>query len=193
VDLGSSVITCYGSVHDNGSGSVTASATTITCGGFYGHTGRTYHDVSCSHTDCTNGDFNDVTCNSVYGNGNTFHNVLFPSSGSIDGNNTFHKAVFMNGNVYIDGNSSFDTLFFNNPGNFVRLEAGTTQTINNELLENALPGFPVLLNSSILGSQASLSKSSGTVCLNYFTMQDINATGGAQFYAGDYSVDLGNN
>ena len=99
----------------------------------------------------------------------------------------------MNGNVYIDGNSSFDTLFFNNPGNFVRLEAGTTQTINNELLENALPGFPVLLNSSILGSQASLSKSSGTVCLNYFTMQDINATGGAQFYAGDYSVDLGNN
>src|SRR6185436_4409371 len=28
VDLGSSVITCYGSVHDNGSGSVTASATT---------------------------------------------------------------------------------------------------------------------------------------------------------------------
>ncbi|MFI5218760.1 MAG: T9SS type A sorting domain-containing protein, partial [Bacteroidia bacterium] len=125
--------------------------------------------------------------------GNTAHNVLFPSSANINGNNTIHKATFMNGNVNISGNSSFDSLLFNNPGNTVTLSSGTTQTVNDALLENALPGFPILMHSSSLGSQATISKSSGNVCLNYFIMQDMNATGGAQFYAGDYSVNLGNN
>ncbi|HKR06054.1 MAG TPA: T9SS type A sorting domain-containing protein, partial [Bacteroidia bacterium] len=112
--------------------------------------------------------------------------------GEINSNAFFDKVIFF-GNATISGNNSFDTLFFNNPGNLITLGSGSTQTINNELLENALPGFPVLMHSSSPGTQATISKSTGTICLNYFIMQDINATGGASFYAGDYSTDLGNN
>ncbi len=58
---------------------------------------------------------------------------------------------------------------------------------------NASGGFPVALQSSVAGKQATIFKATDTVCVNYIFMQDIKATGGAQFYAGMYSSNISNN
>ncbi|MGZ3895050.1 MAG: T9SS type A sorting domain-containing protein, partial [Bacteroidia bacterium] len=107
--------------------------------------------------------------------------------------NIFHYARF-DGNAYLLGsNNTFDTLNFNNPGKTITLGAGNTTTINNVLTINATGGFPVTLQSSTAGTQATISKATDTVCVNYILMKDIKAIGGAQFYAGQYSSDMGNN
>ncbi|HXU28683.1 MAG TPA: T9SS type A sorting domain-containing protein, partial [Bacteroidia bacterium] len=115
------------------------------------------------------------------------------SASYINGNNNNFHFIQMNNDVSIDGNNNYDTLYFNNPGHIVTLQANKTQTINNALEINASGGFPVSLQSSVAGTQATIFKASDTVCVNYIFMQDIKATGGAQFYAGLYSSNISNN
>lgn len=51
------------------------------------------------------------------------------------------------------------------------------------------------LQSTLAGTQATLSQASGTVSTSYLTIQDINATGGAtwQAYTTNQNIDAGNN
>ena len=91
------------------------------------------------------------------------------------------------------GHTTFDTLYFNNPGHIVTLGATDTLIINKVMEINASGGFPVSLVSSVAGTQATILKATDTVCVNYIYMQDINATGGAQFYAGMYSSNISDN
>jgi hypothetical protein len=49
------------------------------------------------------------------------------------------------------------------------------------------------LAASTSGTQATLSKSSGTVSIDYASIKDSNATGGATFYAGSHSNSVSNN
>jgi hypothetical protein len=51
------------------------------------------------------------------------------------------------------------------------------------------------LQSTLAGSQATLSQASGTVDVSYLTIQDINATGGATWnaYVNQQNIDAGNN
>ncbi len=58
---------------------------------------------------------------------------------------------------------------------------------------NGLPGFPIELKSNSSGVQASISKSSENVCAQYLYLTDLNAIGGATFYAGLGSDDVSNN
>jgi hypothetical protein len=130
------------------------------------------------------------------GGNHIYHYLNFTgnSGGTISDNNHFDKVLGPSGNFTIDDNNNFDTLYFNNPGQTVMLEAGTTQTINNSLQANATGGFPISLTSSSPGLQSTISMPAGdTVCLNYIYMQDQNATGGGIFYAGIYSSNITNN
>ncbi|MES2797040.1 MAG: T9SS type A sorting domain-containing protein, partial [Bacteroidota bacterium] len=72
------------------------------------------------------------------------------------------------------------------------LENGKTQTITSALNASATCNGIIAIQSSNSGSQATISKTSGSVMVNYVSLKDINATGGASFIANN-AVDLGNN
>ncbi len=136
--------------------------------------------------------FNSSGLSTLNAGSSTFNQVIFAESGQISGYNTlFHKVVFL-GDASIIGDNTFDTLFFNNPGNTVSF-GNNVQTINNELFAHGLPAFPISIQCPSSGISAVINKTNGNVCLNYVIMQNIHASGGAQFFAGDYSIDLGNN
>jgi hypothetical protein len=96
-------------------------------------------------------------------------------------------------NVHLEGNNTFGTMILNNPGDTVYLEGGKTHQINNSLTVNSTAAFPILIWNMFPGPQAILFKSSDTVCVDYVELSGINATGGAIFYSGLNSVDIGNN
>ena len=68
----------------------------------------------------------------------------------------------------------------------------TTQTFTAFTLSGIL-GSLVTINSSTAATQATLSKSSGTVSVNYLSIRDSAATGGAGWYAGTTSTNVSNN
>jgi|LakMenE01Jun11ns_1017448.scaffolds.fasta_scaffold9465401_1 hypothetical protein len=75
----------------------------------------------------------------------------------------------------------------------ISFEAGSTTTVTNFTLAGA-SGFPATINSTIPGTQFTLSKTSGTVTANYLQIQDSNAIGGATWDASNgTNTDLENN
>lgn len=95
--------------------------------------------------------------------------------------------------VIYDSNSFNDVTASVRPST-VTLDSGTTQTVSNFTLSGT-PGNLVTLNSLTPGSPATLSKSSGTVSVNYLSIKDNTATGGATWLASTTygNVDDGGN
>ncbi|MFY9309535.1 MAG: T9SS type A sorting domain-containing protein [Bacteroidia bacterium] len=142
---------------------------------------------------------------------NTIHDVSFGGEGQIRGNNTFHDVTF-NDNALLYAPSTYNNvtmakngeiLYFSNtfnnlsfsPGYTYTLEAGQTQTVGN-LCAVGTGALPIRIQSSSVGSPATISKTSGTLCWDYVRISDLNATGGAIFDAGlapSHTEDLGGN
>ncbi|MBL0310936.1 MAG: PKD domain-containing protein [Bacteroidetes bacterium] len=128
------------------------------------------------------------------GGGLTYYDLNFPGpckSGLIQSAMNFHNVSFATDGV-ISASCTFNNLTFS-PGHEYTLTNGTTQTINGDLNISGSGGFPIRIQSSVAGSRATFSKSSGTVCADYIRISDNQATGGATFNAGTNSQDLGNN
>ena len=107
--------------------------------------------------------------------GATFNNVSFAAGGSIEGgSNTFNNVTFTSGNNYT-------------------LESGKTQTINVSVNATGTAGAPISLTSTISGTPAIISKALGTSCMNYISLKDITASGGAIFNAGTNSTNVSGN
>lgn len=96
------------------------------------------------------------------------------------------------GSLVISGSNTFSNIENSTQPVTVQFTAGTTQTFTNFSLTGTA-GNLVTINSSSAGSQATLSKSSGTVSVNYLSIRDSNATGGAAWYAGTNSTNVSNN
>ncbi|HLC83419.1 MAG TPA: T9SS type A sorting domain-containing protein, partial [Bacteroidia bacterium] len=145
-------------------------------------------------SNCTFNNINATTNNfSLNGSGNDVDLIISYADATISsGVNNFMRADFM-GSVTLNDITYFDTLYFDNPGKIVTIKSGKTAYVNTDMLVNSNGGFPVTIKSSIVGSNATISKPSDTVCVNYIYLQNITGTGGAVFYAGDYSFDLGGN
>lgn len=77
------------------------------------------------------------------------------------------------------------------PASFV-FPAGATTTLTDWNV-NGTAGNPVTITSSTAGTAASISKASGTVSSDYLNIQDSAAIGGATWYAGANSTNLGGN
>ncbi len=107
------------------------------------------------------------------GLGFEFYDLTLKGSGNIVGNNTFHDLELA-------------------PGASVVFESNSTQTARNEIIAKGSSIEPINLSSSIIGEQATLSLSQGTVEGTYLVLSDMKATGGATFNAIE-SVDNGNN
>jgi hypothetical protein len=107
--------------------------------------------------------------------GATFNNVSFAAGGSIDGgSNTFNNVTFTSGNNYT-------------------LASNQTQTINVSLNATGTAGAPISLSSTSSGTPAIISKALGTSCMDFISLQDITATGGAIFNAGTHSTNVSGN
>jgi hypothetical protein len=116
---------------------------------------------------------------------------------NISGNNTFNDFTVSSVGVagpYINlyNNNSYNNLIISGVGTRIAIGANQTQTVNDALALGS-GGFPVFLQSTSQGTQGTISKPSGNVCMDYIWLRDIRATGGASFNAGATSVNLGNN
>ena len=126
----------------------------------------------------------------VSDNGNNITTLVFNSDGIINDNSTY-GTITMNGNGDITGNNTIGTLTLS-AGKSYTITNGKTQIISNTLAANGTCALPVTIQSSLVGNQTSISKSSGAVSINYCILQGINASGGATFTANN-TIDFGNN
>ena len=103
------------------------------------------------------------------GNGNPRANTI--TTATIGGNiNLFTANTFGDLTLY--------------PGSTITFPSGAIQTINGTLSATGTGSYPITIKSSTTSSVATISKTSGTVCLDYVRLQDITASGGATFDAG---------
>ena len=145
-----------------------------------------------------NSSYNDV--NMVFDNNTTFiPQVTFTGTNNI---NVLSITSLGNGGPYINlnNNNTFNDLVAAGLGTRLLLGAGRTQTVNG-LLALGNGSFPVFVKSQTDGSQATIYMPEGEVCLDFILLQDIigngdpDGNGGIKtsFFAGNSSVDLGNN
>jgi len=72
----------------------------------------------------------------------------------------------------------------------LKLKAGTTNTVGSFVTTGEGQNY---LQSTIPGTQATISAASGVNSVSHLTIQDSNATGGAEWYALSSSINAGNN
>jgi hypothetical protein len=96
------------------------------------------------------------------------------------------------GALTISGSNSFADLTATTRPSTITFTATTTQTFTDFTL-SGISGSLVTINSSTASTQANLSKTSGTVSVGYLSIRDSNATGGANWSAGNTSVNVSNN
>lgn len=94
--------------------------------------------------------------------------------------------------AFQDALTQGDTRNFTVTNGTVQLKNGVTSTVGNFVTTGTTQKS---LQSTLAGSQATISEASGTVDASYLTIQDINATGGATWnaYVDNNNVDAGNN
>lgn len=129
------------------------------------------------------------------GGGSTF-NCTVSNGGAglltISGNNTIDTVTTTSGSVAITGNNTITTISNSVQPVTFTFTVSTTQTITNWNV-NGTAGNLVTIVSSVAGTPASLSKSSGTVSADYLSIKDSTATGGAAWYAGANSTNVSGN
>ena len=119
---------------------------------------------------------------------------LVPNSWSFEGGNLTYNDVIINantwGNVVLYGSNTFNTLEIK-PGTEIVFESGTTQTTSNFMaLGNASNSISLYTTND--GSVSTINQVASEFCGDRLILKDIVASGNT-FYAGENSVDLGNN
>jgi hypothetical protein len=136
-----------------------------------------------------------ATGKTFVGGGSTF-NCAVSNGGAglltITGNNTIDTVTTASGSVTTTGNNTITTISNGVQPVTFTFAASTTQTITNWNV-NGTAGNLVTIVSSVAGTAASLSKSSGTVSADYLSIKDSTATGGAAWYAGANSTNVSGN
>lgn len=98
------------------------------------------------------------------------------------------------GKLTLNGNNSFDTINFSDANNARTLEftGGTVTTLRGAgLVGNGAAGRKLVLEST--GAFFTLTKTSGTVSVDWWDISNTHAGGGASFLAGTNSTDSGGN
>ncbi len=125
----------------------------------------------------------------------TYDNLVFHGlSGfsEIQTNQTDFGYVLFLGDGKLNGTNGFDTLQFS-AGYTYLLEEQDTQYVRNEFFARGNNCFPIVVHSQSIPNPAFISKPGGLVDSDFLELNSIYALGGANFYAGIFSVDAGNN
>ncbi|MFC7526915.1 Calx-beta domain-containing protein [Parapedobacter sp. GCM10030251] len=134
------------------------------------------------------------TDDNMYISNATIDDLLFSHSGTssqayIREGNTINRLEFL-GRGYIAGTgNSIDTLIFA-PGKIYTFAAGTNTTINDAWYGSGTPCNPTQIISSSTSSNATVTKTNGTVDFDYIRLSRITAAGSTPFKAREHSVDL---
>ncbi|MEI6767288.1 MAG: hypothetical protein WCM76_16780, partial [Bacteroidota bacterium] len=131
--------------------------------------------------------YNFVFNNVEFTNANGTSPIYYPYNYGIA---TFN-VVTMNPSAQFKGNFTYDSLMLTS-GKVYEFEASRTQTIQTLFSAIGSCSSPITLKSLTSGVQSIISKSGGNVTINYASLRDIAATGGAGFTANN-SIDLGDN
>ena len=109
------------------------------------------------------------------------------------GSRTYYNVVQAGaGNLTIQGNNTLNTLSANTANTAIIFTANTTTTVSNFTVSGNA-GNLVTLKSSTTGTKFNLSAASGVISVDYLSISDSNATGGASWYAGSHSSNVANN
>ncbi|MFN4910180.1 MAG: beta strand repeat-containing protein, partial [Flavobacteriales bacterium] len=135
-------------------------------------TTHNYHNINFTATSGT------VQFQHHYSNSNdkvlgNYNQVTFGAGANITGDWTVGTLIMTSNNTY-------------------SLQAGRTATVTNNISFGAVCFGGVTLQSATVGTQAIITKTSGTVNGQNLTIKDINATGGATYNAYG-STNMGNN
>jgi PKD repeat protein len=167
-------------------GSVSPGANSTVHNVIFGGNGTASPGAGCTYNNVSFGGTASISTSST-----TFKDVVFTGAASVYNlSGTFASANFKN-NGTITANTTFDTLFFSKSYTYI-LTYNTTQTIVNYFRANGSCSQPISIQSNTAGSQATISKATGTVAATYINMKDLNATGGAIFTAG-FSTNISDN
>lgn len=122
--------------------------------------------------------------------------VYFESAGSNDSivlaNNLRIQTLHLRGNTRIEQKLHTDSLLIF-PGSSQLLPAADTVFVQNYLQAQGINCLPINIASLQNGTAARLHKATDTVALEFVLLRDIAAQGGAAFYAGGLSTNLGGN
>lgn len=146
---------------------------------------------------------------SISGN-NSIDTTIIHGRGNISGTNKINKTLIVGGKATIAGENDFgQTVLLSNgdisganqfeslkltPGNLYELEENISQTITDQFQIRGNNCFPITMRSKLQGQQAIVSVPSGKVVSgDFIELRDIQAIGGAVFYAGNFSSDISNN
>ena len=128
----------------------------------------------------------ELVYNRVLFSAKTGQSVINSGSGtSIRAN---HMQFNNNGVIY--GANTFDTLIFA-PGKAYQLQAAQTQTIVDHWQIIGNNCVPIQLSSTEPGVKSTAFMAAGQVNGDFIQMRDQEATGGAEFYAGIHSTNVG--
>lgn len=115
----------------------------------------------------------------LYGGGHTFHNVKVIGAITIWDSSTFDNVEIDKTIILTESNTFADLKL--SPGSILTATAATTQTITS-LSGDGTKEKPITLKSNSVGAPFIISKSSGSVSVNRYVIQDCVATG-AEFTA----------
>ena len=119
------------------------------------------------------------------------------SSKTFEGGNLTYATLRQagTGQLIIRGSNTFGTISNSTQPATVTFTSSTTTTITTDFLLSGVSGSLITINSSSAGTRHTLTKSSGTVSVNYCAIQDSNATGGATWrsFTSNGNTNNGNN
>lgn len=146
---------------------------------------------------------------SISGN-NSIDTTIIHGRGNVSGTNKINKTLIIGGKATISGQNELgNTELLSNgdisganhfkslkltPGNLYELEENNSQTITDQFQIRGNNCFPITMRSKLQGQQTTVSVPSGKVVSgDFIELRDIQAAGGAIFYAGNFSSDISNN
>ena len=107
---------------------------------------------------------------------------------------TYNNITVSGDNVILSGSNTINILAVNTAGlaTGLKIASASTQTVSG-FTTNGSVGNLAIIQSSSAGSAHNLSKATGTISVDYMSIKDSAAAGGADWYAGANSTDVSGN
>ena len=187
----------------NGTFSTSSSNYAVTCRNFTSNNSniRTLNLNASTFTCSSSGtawNFATTTNLTVSGSGATV-TLTSGSAKTFAGGSANWGAITLNqggaGQLIISGSNTFSNIsnsYNATAATSIRFTSGTTQTVTN-FTAAGTSGKILTIDSSTPATAATLSQASGTVSVDYVSIQDSTATGGAAWYAGANSTNVSGN
>ncbi|MDP1725882.1 MAG: HYR domain-containing protein [Bacteroidota bacterium] len=116
---------------------------------------------------------------------------------NVSGNNTFNDMTITSIGtagpfINLYNNNTYNNLIIAGVGTRIFIGANQTQTVNDALALGS-GSYPVFLQSTSQGTQGTINKPFGNICMDYIWLRDLRVIGTGTFNAGATSTNLGNN